>query len=664
MQTAEKYYLNVPFPQKDKAKALGAFWDVERKSWYYTNPDDADKFKRWQEPEQKQASDLSEEQQELISLAKEGKNVLVDACIGSGKTTTIQVLCNELSERNTLYLTYNTLLKIDAKEKIRGRNVFVTNYHGFAYKCLSIARVPAGISDLIQTFLKHKDTLTIPQYDLLVIDEYQDIEQEIAEMLLCIKEANPDIQIIAVGDMKQKIYDKTTLKVPEFIKDFLGDFTLLSFTKCFRLSADIASRLGRIWGKEIVGVNPKCRVETMEAAQVVDFLAKQKPCDILCLGSRTGSMPRTLNILEEHYPQKFNKKTVYASICDEDRSRTAPDKSTAIFTTFDSSKGLERKICVVFDYTEDYWLTRAMKPNTHYEILRNVFCVASSRGKERIIFVKDSRHVMLDDDTLATPVAETLDYSRPFLISDMFSFKYKEDVEDCFRLIKTKKLRVDDNSVIGTESNDGLIDLSPCIGILQEASFFKNYDIDGEIQYTIDKHPDRPPIRMKAEATLEDKVLYLTAYETHYDRYVNQVKTPFLDDETLYLIQDRLGSVFQPDETVQTECKITFTDNRSGKEFSVVGRTDVLKNETVYELKFVSELSHEHFLQCACYMAALGLEKGVLWNVKNNERYSITIPNRRKFLDAVVKTITKGSINSCTEGGRNDKKERQRALSA
>ena len=40
----------------------------------------------------------------------------------------------------------------------------------------------------------------------------------------------------------------------------------------------------------------------------------------------------------------------------------------------------------------------------------------------------------------------------------------------------------------------------------------------------------------------------------------------------------------------------------------------VIKNDIVYELKFVSELTHEHFLQCASYVVALGLEKGILWN--------------------------------------------------
>ena len=37
--------------------------------------------------------DLSQEQHLFIDLALQGENILVDACIGSGKTTAIQTLC-------------------------------------------------------------------------------------------------------------------------------------------------------------------------------------------------------------------------------------------------------------------------------------------------------------------------------------------------------------------------------------------------------------------------------------------------------------------------------------------------------------------------------------------------------------------------------------------
>ena len=49
---------------------------------------------------------LSDEQNLLIEKALEGHNILVDACIGSGKTTAIQHLCDALpSKKKVLYLT-------------------------------------------------------------------------------------------------------------------------------------------------------------------------------------------------------------------------------------------------------------------------------------------------------------------------------------------------------------------------------------------------------------------------------------------------------------------------------------------------------------------------------------------------------------------------------
>lgn len=39
---------------------------------------------------------------------------------------------------------------------------------------------------------------------MLIIDEYQDIELELAELLKMVKDANPKMQIIAVGDNATK----------------------------------------------------------------------------------------------------------------------------------------------------------------------------------------------------------------------------------------------------------------------------------------------------------------------------------------------------------------------------------------------------------------------------------------------------------------------------
>ena len=39
--------LNVPYAEKDEAKALGAKWNPELKKWYVENRKDYYKFKKW-----------------------------------------------------------------------------------------------------------------------------------------------------------------------------------------------------------------------------------------------------------------------------------------------------------------------------------------------------------------------------------------------------------------------------------------------------------------------------------------------------------------------------------------------------------------------------------------------------------------------------------------
>ena len=43
-----KIYLNVPFAQKDAAKALGARWDAANKKWYVPADKDITLFAQWQ----------------------------------------------------------------------------------------------------------------------------------------------------------------------------------------------------------------------------------------------------------------------------------------------------------------------------------------------------------------------------------------------------------------------------------------------------------------------------------------------------------------------------------------------------------------------------------------------------------------------------------------
>ena len=594
---------------------------------------------------------LSEEQEYMIDAVLKGKNVLVDACIGSGKTTTIQQLCLRLPDnKRILYLTYNKLLKFDAQDKIvkelkkkrKNSNYEILNYNGYAYKHLLRAGINnVGVSEQVGVFNKVKPSIFIP--DILIIDEYQDIREEHSEMLKYIKSKNPKMQIVMVGDIDQKIYDNTNLDVMSFAKKFLGKYEKISFTKCFRISSSLADALGSIWNKKIDGVNKNCRVREITFNDFISIAKDKKPSEVLCLGSHTGPMTKALNVLEEKYPDVFNKNTVYASIRDSDTSISV-SKNCAIFTTYDGSKGMERDYCFVFDFTEEYWRVRSEKTNQRYEILRNLFCVAASRGKKGVYFVsaESMPETPLSFDTIKYAFETKTRFTEKLDISKMFEFQFKEHIEDCFDLLDVKPKKKRDLTSIDVKTNDGLIDLSPCIGTFQEACFFTNYKMEEAYNlYNATRGRDSKRLDFESvrDKTLDEQICVLTAAETKHNRYTTQVILPLVTEMEKERICNRLKTVFKKSEWVQVPCNFDFGF------VPATGLADVVKNNIVYELKFVSELQHTHYLQCAMYMIALNLQKGILWNVKNNEMYEIEIKDRKKFLSAVVKTITKGRLD-------------------
>ncbi len=55
-----------------------------------------------------------------------------------------------------------------------------------------------------------------------------------------------------------------------------------------------------------------------------------------------------------------------------------------------------------------------------------------------------------------------------FEISSMFDFKQKEHIEECYKMLSVNKIEITDKTVIDIKNSDGLIDLSPCVGINEQ----------------------------------------------------------------------------------------------------------------------------------------------------------------------------------------------------
>ncbi|KZB63143.1 hypothetical protein AUP42_01755 [Thalassospira lucentensis] len=67
----KRIYLNVPFSEKDEAKALGAKWDRRAKAWYARDDMELAPFKRWQETKAKTPEPRISPEQEFAQALKE-----------------------------------------------------------------------------------------------------------------------------------------------------------------------------------------------------------------------------------------------------------------------------------------------------------------------------------------------------------------------------------------------------------------------------------------------------------------------------------------------------------------------------------------------------------------------------------------------------------------
>lgn len=583
--------------------------------------------------------DLTSEQFRVLEELEKGNCVVVDSIIGAGKTKVLQAVADGFPNSRVLYLTYNRLLKMDAQERIKNRNATVQNYHGFVYKYLIRKNIKVPPDKQIKAFLQHcKDVPLI--YDIICIDEYQDLEEDTVELLLHLNRECPRALWVFVGDMAQKIYDKTKIDVyRDCIEQICPDYVPLSFTQSFRISSGLADTLSKMWGKKIVGVNDNCQVSVSTSlAEVFQLMDDTPNKDLLVLGPRYGLTQELVNILERRNPKKYNKQTVWTSIADRDDGfKVQPD--SMIVTTYDGCKGMERRVCVVMDWTDVHYATRASKPFVDPKIVRNLFCVAASRGKDKIVFYLDptrDSHLLNTKDIANTYTQVLPDFSP----SQMFSFKHPADIRACMDDLYIEDVAQEDREVIETTKADGNIDLTPAIGKYQEIAFFKEYSFQREVDSLLAKPilgRVKKWIADQSDMTPEKKALALTAYNTELFRYCNQARQDFISPEMHDKLIARLSTKLDPKSTkVQVHCHIV-------SEFTATGFIDYVdKNNIPWELKFVSVLNNEHYLQAAMYSLMYKSKFTYLWNTRTNELKKVVVKDREKFLRDVYKCITMG----------------------
>jgi len=242
------------------------------------------KIKHSSDEELKQQTIMTEEQEEVISSCLQGKNIRVIAKAGTGKTSMALELAKRAfiqHKKTTLILTYNAALKKEVSDKVsemgRSNYIDVHNYHTLCNKLYNsrTCRSDQFIEILLNTEIKN-----LPNYDIIIIDEAQDMKDLffhiIEKMLLLIKPV-----ILLMGDPFQRLYENAGKPYLNYEKYFSVPFFTLHLSISFRITHEMAEY-----------VNLNCNPNTLVRVYPEAFSPQEKENINLWWGSGIHASPK------------------------------------------------------------------------------------------------------------------------------------------------------------------------------------------------------------------------------------------------------------------------------------------------------------------------------------------------------------------------------------
>jgi hypothetical protein len=357
---------------------------------------------------------VSDEQQNIITHVENGKNVQVDACAGSGKSTTILSAAKAMPKKNFLLITYNKSLRKEMKEKIEEldlKNITVHTYHSLA---VAVYNQDAHVDKVMRLLISNNSPLKVVQkvYDIIVLDEVQDMTFLYYRLIIkYIKDVGEKIQLMVLGDYMQGLYEfkGADIRFLTFATEIWNPFLFLRtihFEKCqlktsYRITNQMADfvnetmlqekRLYACREGEPVGYIRR-RIHELQwivVNTIQDLISNHgvKPSDIFVLGGSVkgpnSNIRKIENALVEagipcHVPMMENSDNIDEEVI----------KGKVVFSTFHTSKGRQRPYVFVVGFDHSYFTINARTldptkcPNTLY--------VATTRASKQLYLLETS----------------------------------------------------------------------------------------------------------------------------------------------------------------------------------------------------------------------------------------------------------------------------------
>lgn len=591
--------------------------------------------------------DASFEQVEVIYKLN-NNNVIVDSVAGSGKTTTILHIAKTF-DQNILLLTYNKRLKFETRTKrdlLKLHNLEVHSYHSFC--CKYYDRNCYTDVTMISLLKNNKRPHLNLMYDMIILDEAQDVTPLYYELVhKIINNKRPKMCIL--GDRHQSIFQYNGANEKYIIfADKLFSVNGMPWTKTnlstsFRLTIQIADFINNVALKNNklkaikTGTKPNYIVcdcfkkgKSRPFEEVMTYLKTYDPEDIFVLApslkNERNAARYLANELSEHNIAVYVPNTDDESIDDDIL------KGKIAFCTFHQVKGLERKIVIICNFDNSYFLFYDKKSDP--KICPNVLYVAMTRASEHLTLLhnfKDDMLEFLNKDLLRNYSI----YEGPDIIENTGNVRkdknlLKITVTD---LVKYLPSNVIDTAmgfieVINMKRN---VNLLPIVSKTKQNDLYENVaDITGiaiPIYYellkkrksvildTLVRHKliNREDINITSESSDMSKInidvlLYISnIYYTHTSGYKHRLKQindySWLTYEMMDKCVTRLDSILDDDFEYGIEYSIKGKKELVNDTVFLTGSIDCIDhhNDNVFEFKCTNAIKPEHYLQLAIY---------------------------------------------------------------
>ena len=647
----------------------------------------------------------TKEQKEILK-ALEWANVSVDAVAGSGKTTTILHIAQTFKDKRICCITYNAKLKNETQTKISSLcipNLKVFTYHGSCNRYYLSSDKLVDDLTLKSMVTGSKEPIQSIVYDIFIVDEVQDMNIVYSKYIkkIITDNSNPDAKLVILGDKNQCInqYNNANhrfLTLGHKIFQNKWPWKQLKLSQTFRVPCEICEFLNhimlqeeRMFSTRVSGHKPRYLITNTFSKEVnCMFLANEvkyylnlkdefgdnlyKPDDIFILSvsvKRKDENMSPFNILAN----QLSNEGYLVHITNEEGT---PDekllKNKIVFSTYNSVKGLERKVVIALSFDSGYF--EYYDKDANPMICPNKLYVGVTRSLDRLSLIHHYESGFLPF------IKGTTDEEKEQNIEMYCDVNPTDGGGNTFRMRKKKEIRNKPNRHSVTDMVKHLkMDVLEEINGLYDSTIIREEDemimIDTIVEQSKVHYENVSAMTGTAIPMyyamkvfghdINETSINLNGLKDHIDilKIANMTNCMVSNCWYKYNQVNRYNwlSPYQLKECVgrvQTlcDCGIIHQDGRFEKLIecetiinetyicTLIGKVDYIDEKCVVEFKCVKKIETEHIVQLLLYKFinetnGIHLDKYYLYNVLTNQLFSLecSYENLFKMITRLIK---------------------------